>query len=284
MNRSLALNRGKRTVGFLAGILLFYAPFAFLVKGFGLLAPASMAGTAVSDVHTACLRMPWQWLAQPWMLPTMQANPIYFLPILALPALAIAFSPLFCGWMCPAGALPESMSRLVPDRFKFDLKNHVSIIPLRYGFFLGFLLAPFVSSSICCSFCNFTHMQNLVSASFGDTSGLALFTTMGVAAAALWIVPLGLFAKGGRGWCMLLCPAGTMMGLASSLTARKPWARRIRASEACISCGQCERICPMRAVESHAGEPATVDQHLCNGCMDCVSACKSDSMRYGRPQ
>lgn len=279
----LAANRLKRVAGFFVGLVLFYAPFALLAKGVGLLFPASLAGTAIADVHTACLRMPWGWLTMPWMWGTLGANPISWLPIIVLPVAAVAAGPLFCGWLCPAGALPEHLSRIVPDKFKFDFKGMVHIVPLRYGFFAGFLLAPFVSASICCTFCNFTHMQNLVSGVFGDLSGFVVFTSLGVVAATLWIVPLGLFTKGGRGWCLFLCPSGTVMGLASHLTHKLPWARRVRVdAESCGSCGSCEEVCPMRAIEV-AEEGPTINHHLCNECMDCVSSCPSQTYRYGKP-
>lgn len=287
--------------GFFVGVLLFYAPFALLARSVGTLLPRSVTGTSISDVHSSCLRMPLGWLVQPWMWPTMGGSPIYFLPVLILPLAAVAAGPLFCGWLCPAGALPEHLGRVVPERFKLDFKDHVEIVPMRYGFFAGFLVAPFISSNICCSFCNFTHMQNLVSGVFGDLSGFAYFTSLGVVAAAVWIVPLGLFTKGGRGWCMFLCPAGTTMGLASSLTSKLPWARRIRTDAAtCTSCGTCADVCPMRAIEHHASAPVedepvaddtgetqgvlAVNHHLCNECLDCIKACPKTALTYGRPQ
>lgn len=279
----LRKNRLKRLGGFAIGVVLFYAPFALLVRGVSALTPASTAGTSVSDVHTACLRMPLGWLAQPWMWPSMGGNPISFLPIAVLPIAAIAAGPLFCGWLCPAGALPEYLGRLVPDRFKFDFKRHVEIVPLRYGFLAGFLLAPFVSASICCSFCNFTHMQNIVSAVAGDLSGFAYFSSMGILAAAVWIVPLGLFTKGGRGWCLFLCPAGATMGLATGLTRRFGGLWRVRPNAgACTSCGTCEDVCAMRAATVEAESGTHIEQHLCTSCLDCVSACPSGALKYGR--
>ncbi len=279
----LTRNRLARVGFFFIGVVMFYAPFALLVRLAGWLWPSSLAGTGISDVHTACVRMPLGWLTQPWMWPTLSDNPISWLPIVVLPGIALVAGPLFCGWMCPAGAFPEFLGRLVPDRFKFDLRTSVRIRPSRYGFFAGFLLAPFVSSSICCSFCNFTHMQNIVSLFAGDLSGFAFLSSMGMLAAAVWIVPLGILTKGGRGWCLTLCPAGAAMGLASGLGQRLPWFARVRAnSDACTSCGTCVRECPMRAVEP-VEEGVVIDQHLCTSCMDCVAGCPSDALRYGRP-
>jgi len=276
-------NRWKRLAGYAVGLVLFYAPFALLVRAFGAIAPNSPAGTSVSDVHSACLRMPLGWLAQPWMWPSLGSNLMTFLPIIVLPLSAVVAGPLFCGWVCPAGALPEYLGRFVPDRFKFDFKGRVDIVPLRYGFFAGFLLAPFVSTSICCAFCNFTHMQNIVSALTGSAASLLYFTSLGVMAAALWIVPLGLFTKGGRGWCLFLCPAGATMGMASGLTKRFGGLMRVRSdAETCAGCGTCGDVCPMRAVDVDPESGVNVEQHLCTACMDCVAACPSGALRYGK--
>jgi ferredoxin-type protein NapH len=280
----LAANRLKRLGFFGLGLVLFYAPFALLVRGFGAVFPASTAGTSIADAHGACLRMPLGWLTQPWMWPTLGSSPIAWLPIAILPLAAVAAGPLFCGWLCPAGAVPEYLSRAVPDRLKFDFKDRVDIVPLRYGFFAGILFVPFVSSSICCSLCNFNQMQNLVSGVFGNFSGFAYFSTMGVIAATVWIVPLGLFTKGGRGWCMFLCPAGTMMGFASWASAKLPWGLRVRSNgSSCTGCGTCEDVCPMRATTAVEDAPPTINRHLCIQCQDCVSACPSGALEYRKP-
>lgn len=279
----VGVNRAKRALGYLAGIVLFYAPFALLIKGVALLEPASTVGRSISDVHTACVRMPIGWLAMPWMWPSLGDNPFSWLPLLVLPLMALLLGPLFCGWLCPAGALPEYLGRLVPDRFKFDFKGRVDIVGLRYGFLIGFLIAPFITASVCCALCNFSHMQSIISAITGDPTALIYVSTMGVLGMLLWIVVLGMFTVGGRGWCMYLCPAGTLMALTSALGRRLPWTVRIREdSAACISCGTCATSCPIRAIDVTEQTGARVEHHLCITCMDCVHACPSGALHYGR--
>jgi ferredoxin-type protein NapH len=269
-------------VGLLVGIVLFYAPFALIVRLVGLFQPTTAAGTATADVHAACLRMSIGWVALPWMWPTLGASWLTLLPLVVLPLAAVLAGPLFCGWICPAGAIPEYLGRLVPDRFKFDFKDRVSITALRYGLFTGFMLAPFVSGAVSCAFCNFGQTQNFISALAGDFSALSYITSMGVITLVLWAVVLGVFTKGGRGWCMFLCPAGALSGLASGLTHRfgKLW--RVRAKDdACSSCGTCEQVCAMRAITCGEESGPEIDHFLCNSCMDCVKACPTKCLTYG---
>jgi ferredoxin-type protein NapH len=279
----LRRNRLARLGFFFVGLALFYAPFALLVRGAGVLFPASSAGTGISDAHTACLRMPLGWLVQPWMWSSFSVNPLYALTLVVLPVAALAAGPFFCGWLCPAGAFPEFLGRLVPDRFKFDPRGKVHIVPLRYGFLVGFLLVPFVAASICCSLCNFNQMQNIVGLAFGNLAPWTYFSTTGLLTLVIWIVPLGLFTSGGRGWCLFLCPVGAVSGLASAGGSRFGFLPRVRGDAAvCTACGTCERSCPMRAVDVSGDPGPRVDQHLCNECMDCVSSCPSGAMTYGR--
>jgi ferredoxin-type protein NapH len=278
----LVRNRLARAGFFFVGIALFYAPFAFAFRAFGALFPGTYAANTFVDVHTACLRMPVGWLVQPWMYGSIGTNALYFVPIVILPLAAAAASPLFCGWLCPAGTFPESLSRLVPDRFKFDLHGRAPIVPLRYGFFAGLLLAPFFTASICCAYCNFTQMQNITSFVTGNPGPLLFIGTTGVVAMGLWLVVLGLFMKGGRGWCMLLCPAGALMSLAAGVTSHFKRLPRVRHDAgACASCAQCEEVCPVRAIDVSAEGDVKVGQYLCNGCMDCVKACPEGAMHFG---
>ncbi|MDP2234280.1 MAG: 4Fe-4S binding protein [Actinomycetota bacterium] len=280
---ALSANRIRRAGGFLVGMLLFYAPFALLIRLVAFLAPATAPGRTISDVHTACLRMPIGWLSMPWMWPSLSDNPFSWLPLLVLPLVALVAGPLFCGWLCPAGAVPEYLGRLVPDRFKFDFKGRVDIVGLRYGFFIGFLLAPFITASVCCALCNFSHMQSLISAATGDPVALIYISTMGVIGMVLWLIVLGAFTLGGRGWCLFLCPAGTAMALVSALTRRLPFSLRVREDpSACQACGCCSSVCSMRALKVNEGSSAAVEHHLCISCLDCVNACPSGALRYGR--
>ncbi len=265
-----------RFLVFLVGIVLLYAPFALLSR---LILWAS-GSPLLPDAHRICLRMPVQWLAQPWMYGTMIEQPAYLVVILVLPGIALFAGPLFCGWMCPAGGLTEYLSRLVPPRFQIDLGGKVNPVPVRYGFTVGMMVASFIGGNVCCSFCNFTHTQNLISAVFGDFTGIAYWASFMVVSFVLWFVVLGLFTKGGRGWCNFLCPAGALQGLTHSLGRWLRLGRSVQIQQTqCRSCKTCMSTCPTWAISAKE-DRMNIDPHACNVCLDCTKVCSRNAIAY----
>ena len=285
-NAPLTTNRLKRLVGFAVGLVLFYAPFALLVRGFGAVFPASTAGTSVSDVHGACLRMPLGWLAQPWMWPSLGGSPIAWLPIAILPLAAVAAGPLFCGWLCPAGALPEYLSRAdprpvqvrlpPPSRHRPSALRVLRRIPARTVRVVEHLL--FVLQLHAYAEPRERRVRRSVRVrvlqhdgrhrrSGLDRSSRACSRRAGAAGACSCVRP-------GPSWA------------SSSWASRKaPWAFRVRAdASACTSCGTCEDVCPMRATTVAEESEHVIDSHLCIQCQDCVSACPEGALEYRKPE
>ena len=267
----------KRFGFFLLGIALFYAPFAILVR----VLVWATDSPLMADAHRVCLRMPVEWLFQPWMYPTMIENPMYLVVLLVLPAVALFFGPLFCGWMCPAGIFPEFMSRLVPEKLQWKPAGRINPSPVRYGVLAAMLVAPFVGAYICCSFCNFAVMQNIVSAAFGDFRLVTHWASITLLTFGIWFVALGLFTKGGRGWCNFICPAGALMGLSHFFGAKLGFTYRLNIDgEQCKNCGDCVKTCNMWALTKEEG--IQVNRHACNLCLDCVHACKNGAISFSK--
>jgi len=275
--RELSRHWLRRFAFFLLGIILLYAPFALLTRLVLWLSNSPL----LPDAHRICMRMPIQWLAQPWMYQTMIEQPAYLGAVLVLPGIALLLGPVFCGWMCPAGGLTEYLSRLVPSRFQIDLGGKFKAAPtVRYGFMVGMMVAAWIGGNVCCSFCNFTHTQNIISALTGDFVGLSYWVSFTIVSFVLWFVILGLFTKGGRGWCNLLCPAGALQGLSHSIGRWLRVGRSVQIdSNLCRSCKTCVSVCPTWAI-SHQDESTQIDIHACNACMDCAQVCNQQAIAY----
>jgi len=93
---------------------------------------------------------------------------------------------------------------------------------------------------------------------------------------------MGLFTRGGRGWCNFLCPAGAMMGLFHALGTRIRFARRVRIEQAaCTRCETCVSTCPAWAITHPKEKDLAINYHGCTGCMDCARVCPAKAISYG---
>ena len=56
--------------------------------------------------------------------------------------------------------------------------------------------------------------------------------------------------------------------------------RKFKANDRCISCGMCERICPVSTIRMTDGKPVWIDRQ-CMHCMACIQNCPKSAIEYG---
>lgn len=56
-------------------------------------------------------------------------------------------------------------------------------------------------------------------------------------------------------------------------------AKKFYTTDACISCGKCVNVCPLRNVSLHDGKPVWGDH--CTHCMACICRCPKEAIEYG---
>lgn len=61
----------------------------------------------------------------------------------------------------------------------------------------------------------------------------------------------------------------------------KCYTRKFFADDACIGCGLCQTICPVRAIEMEEGRPVWV-QDQCVHCLACINRCPVAAIQYGK--
>lgn len=57
-------------------------------------------------------------------------------------------------------------------------------------------------------------------------------------------------------------------------------ARKFYATDACVSCGKCVKVCPLNNIRLEEGKP--VWGKNCTHCMACICRCPSEAIEYGR--
>ena len=268
--QNLAYNL-RRLLGYLIGFVLFYEPFML----FNQLAGLFIVDTSFSSIHVPCARIP---LANIVTGEWLSASPISLLFCLLLAVTSLWFGPLFCGRLCPAGGFSEFLGSLLPDKYKIDWAKIVPILPLRYGFFLGFLFSVWLGFGVPCTYCNYYSLEifvNLFITGHFLNELASLFATFFLAN-----LFFGLFTKGGRGYCLFLCPVGTYNSLFHLLGRFVPGAFSMQVQQkTCIGCTKCAQGCPMRAISMHEHK-AHIDRRLCIVCGKCAHSCPKKAICY----
>jgi ferredoxin-type protein NapH len=193
--------------------------------------------------------------------------------LLTILTVTFFFGRLWCGYLCPMGGFPELVSRLLHDRWKIDYRS-LPQIPIRYGYFITYILLLPALGFSACTLCNFITLPRLFEAFSGDLRGIAyLISTIGAVNLGLLIL-LGFFAKLGRGYCQFLCPIGAIDGLVNRIGAKLPFVRRIRIERSrCTGCRECAEACICGAIRM-VDRVAVVDQLSCMSCRACVESCE----------
>ena len=139
---------------------------------------------------------------------------------------------VFCGFLCPFGALQDFITRIVPRRFQRALPQriHDRAIYLKYGILLLIVGLAALPAQIAV----YQYFEPFGTVFYRSTAPLLLSIAGGFLVASA-VVP--------RFYCRYACPLGAALGVASLLSIF-----RIRRVEQCEPCKVCEIACPTGAI------------------------------------
>jgi polyferredoxin len=262
-----------RAFSYLLGFVLFYAPFALLQK----LLINVFHLTGREDIHGSCFRMGINSLFTGGGLDLATTSGIIVLVILLL---AFFIGPVFCGRLCVFGAISEYLSRIVPKKLQINWQKFINPAPVRYGVLAGFILSTFLGASVLCAYCNYSLMQNLI---LGVTNwDLAVLSSASILTGFIWLIVLGAFAKGGRGFCSYFCPIGATQSLLHFVGAKLGFTYKLKyTKDKCISCKLCVKDCPMGALQFKE-DKLEYNIHDCITCNQCKYSCPKGAISFGR--
>ncbi|MBM4184931.1 MAG: 4Fe-4S binding protein [Gemmatimonadetes bacterium] len=155
---------------------------------------------------------------------------------------------VFCGNLCPFGALQDFIDRLVPARFKRALPKNVHRVALKAKYvILAVILLPAIAGSHASLYQYFEPFGTV----FFVGRNPLLWVIAGSVLVASAVVP--------RFYCRYACPLGASLAVASLVSIR-----RVPRVEQCDYCKVCEQHCPTGAIDG-----PVLDFKECVRCNQC---------------
>jgi polyferredoxin len=165
---------------------------------------------------------------------------------------------VFCGWLCPFGALQELMNRVARlfklPQLKLPFGLNERLWPLKYVAFLGLLavsLGPFAMTTTLAEI-----------EPFKTTISLKFVRAWPFVAYAGAVLVASLFVQ--RVFCRYLCPLGGALAIPSGQH-MFDWLKRRR--QCGSECNICAANCPVQAIHPNGA----INAHECIYCLDCQS-------------
>ena len=184
-----------------------------------------------------------------WVGPSAILHDLPLMIMVAFTLVTVLFwGRVFCGYLCPFGALQDFIDRIVPARFKRELPKgtHRLALKAKYGI-LALILLPALAGSEASLYQYFEPFGTV----FFLSTDVVLWTIAGSFLLASVVVP--------RFYCRYACPLGASLAVASMISLK-----RIPRVEQCDYCKVCEKRCPTGAIEG-----PHVDFKECVRCNDC---------------
>ncbi len=189
------------------------------------------------------------WLRGVWPPPALTVT---CLLALGVPVLVALFGNLYCGWLCPFGALQELVGWLRPARWRGDPSPRAwrRVRPLKYLLLLAFCVWALTRNG---------------DASIGDPLTGLFDSARPEGLAVLGLTLLALAIPFRRFWCRALCPTGAALALLGSLSPLRRRFPRVQPGRCdlglerrddpdCLACDRCRG--PRRPGERAAARAA----------------------------
>jgi polyferredoxin len=182
---------------------------------------------------------------------------------------------LVCGWLCPFGLVQELLGKLsnrkigIPRVFilmKYPILILTLLLPVLWLDPAG-VASPYFCKYLCPAGTlegglplglGRPELRSLLGGLFSWKVGVMVFFLVG-----------SVFVS--RPFCRTMCPLGTFYGLFNSISL---WRIELD-SNRCISCGNCQIVCPVDIHVTHS-----LNDPECIRCLKCINECPADALSF----
>lgn len=171
---------------------------------------------------------------------------------------------VFCGWLCPFGALQELTNKIarflkVPQ-YTVPWGLHERLWPIKYMIFLGLFGLSLYSLELAEQFAEVEPFKTAIILKFQRGWPYILFVVV--------LLGAGLFIE--RFYCRYLCPLGAALAIPARMR-MFDWLKRYK--ECGDPCQRCAKECPVQAIHPEGN----INPNECVQCLHCQVLYQSDS-------
>lgn len=173
---------------------------------------------------------------------------------------------LFCGWLCPFGAMQEIMAviakRLRISQIKIKPQHHRYGQAVKYVLLLGLIASSFYSLTLAEKLAELEPFKTAVTLHFVRYWPFVLYAVM------LLVLSLKIH----KVYCRYLCPLGAGLAIVGRFPIVKLLDRRAECGSPCQLCKQ--KMCGIDAIKSNG----QIDYGECIQCLECVITLNNSDM------
>lgn len=196
-----------------------------------------------------------------------------FIVFSAMLVFSMFFGRVFCGYLCPAGGLQECVMQVNDNKAKGGWRNYIKFVI--WIVWLVILVIFYLSGKGAISIDPFFMTDHGIS-----VSEITDFIIYYMVVALLFIPAL---IHGRRASCHYLCWMAPFMIVGSKVgkALHIPQLHVVADTEKCISCGKCNKNCPMSLdVKELIKENKNICNSECINCGSCVDSCPNKTLKY----
>ena len=171
---------------------------------------------------------------------------------------------VFCGWLCPFGALQELIANigkfLKIKQIKIPEKYNKTSLNIKYIILLTLFITCFIAPNFLNLGSEIEPFKTAISMKFNREWYYVIY--------AVLLLAVGLFIE--RFFCRFICPLGAFMAIGGKLRIFNSFLKR--RNECGSPCKLCSNECPIDAIEKNG----KINMNECFYCLDCQSLYHND--------